>query len=360
VRAGARFTFRAEDWGGLALDRERDRVWAFDKPSFDQVRRDPDQIQRRTGDRDPFCYRGDFCFGDFPGPEGFSLRAPISVSWTVTKRCQSACIFCCTNSHSRAPVGADLPTIKRALDRLSEWGALRLIAGGGEPLLRDDIAEILEHASSRGLAPALATNGFLLDKAMARRLAPFVMQFQISLDSVRADEYAALRGAAGGPHLALQAIEHAADAGSNVRVVTVLNARNLDHLEEVADAVERSAATQWFLFAVQPSGRGARLYHKLGLPSFAAARSRVAEIKKGLRDDLAVCFWGDGDGDSIAVYLTEDCKMELKDYTTNTSRSLNVDLGGAPIGDYHEAWRQLDAGAKHATLRNFVSPLRAI
>ncbi|MGJ5079294.1 radical SAM protein [Bradyrhizobium sp. HKCCYLS3013] len=310
--------------------------------------------------RDPFCYRGNFWFGDFPRPEGFSLRAPISVSWMVTRRCQSACIFCCTDSHSRAPLGADIATIKRALDRLSEWGALRLIAGGGEPLVRHDIADILDHASGRGLAPTLATNGFLLDAGMAKRLAPSVMQFQISLDSVRPDEYAALRGAAGGPHLALRAIENAADAGGNVRVVTVLNSRNIDHLEEVAAAVERSAATQWFLFAVLPSGRGARLQHKLGLRDLAAARGRVADVRKNLRDDLAVCFWGDSADDSVAVYLTEDCQIELKDYSTNSRRNLNLDLGSALVTDYHNAWRQIDAGAKHATLKNFVSPVRAV
>ncbi|MGH7057905.1 MAG: radical SAM protein [Acetobacteraceae bacterium] len=360
MTSDARFTFRAEDWGGLALDRQRDRVWAFDVPSFRHVRGDPREILRRTGGRDPFCYRGDFWFGTFPRPENFSLRAPISVSWTLTRVCQSACIFCCTDSHIRAPFGADLPTIRRALDRLSEWGALRLIAGGGEPLTRPDVEPILEHAASRGLAPVLATNGFLLDRTSARRLAPFVMQFQISLDSVRPDEYAALRGAAGGPHLALRAIEEAAEAGSNVRVITVLNTRNIDHLEEVAKAVQRSAATQWFLFAVQPSGRGARLQYKLGLRSFEVVRARVVEIKKGLRDDLAVCFWGEGGDDSIAVYLTEDCRMELKDYTTNARQSLNIDLGGERTGDYRKAWQQLNSGAKYATLKNFVSPLRTI
>lgn len=360
MASGERYAEREEAWGGLVLDRRRDRIWSFDHSTLQEFRHDPCVIERQVGKGDPFCYTGSAHFGSFPEAKQFTLTAPISVSWVITLRCQSACIFCCTNSHAEAAWGADLDTITAALDKLSRWGVLRLIAGGGEPLMRPDIEHILAHAAGVGLAPSLATNGLLLDAATARRLAPHVMQFQISLDSVRSDEYAALRGKAGGPDLVRAAIEHASDQGHSVRVVTVLNARNLPHLEEVAEAVDRSSATQWFIFVVQPAGRGARTHHKLGLTDCAAVRRRVADIKRALRPGLAVCFWGDEASDGIAVYLTESCRLILKDYGRNSSVDLDPNFATDPAEGFRAAWQALDRASKHATLRNFVSANRVL
>ncbi|MEW7009911.1 radical SAM protein [Lentilitoribacter sp. EG35] len=360
MTSAKRFAVRREVWGGLALDLERDRIWGFDQEKFEEFNENSNLVDAKVDGRDPFCYDGPSFFGTFPAKVKFSLRAPISVSWTVTLRCQSACIFCCTNSHSNGAWGADISTIKKALDNLSNWGALRLIAGGGEPLLRPDIEEILAYASEQGLAPALATNGFLLSADMAKCLAPHVMQFQISLDSVRTDEYAALRGTAGGPHLAIEAIEHAAATGRCVRIVTVLNSRNIEFLDEIAEVVNNSSAAQWFIFVVQPSGRGARMFHKLRLDDTDSARMRIGEIKKYLRTDLAVCFWGDQEQDGIAVYLTEDCNLILKDYKCNTSTFLDNANSLNEPGGFITAWKKLAADAKYATLKNFVSPNRTL
>lgn len=353
-----RYAFREEAWGGLALDRARDRVWSFDVPHFQAARTNPGMIETRSTGQDPFCFKGKAHFGEFPDPATFSLRAPISVSWTCTLRCQSACIACCTNSHIRAAYGAETREIIVAIDRLADWGVLRLIAGGGEPLLRSDIEPVLAHAAARGLAPALATNGFLLDGATAGRLAPHVLQFQISLDSVRDDEYAALRGRAGGPGLALAAIENAAATGRCVRVVTVLSARNIERIGEIAEAVDRSSASQWFVFVVQPAGRGSRVAHKMGLADTSTARARVANIAQALRPGLPVCFWGDGADDGLSIYMSEACDIVVKDYSRNSSVELLA--GEYDMGTISLAWDGLASRAKYATLNNFVSADRVL
>jgi MoaA/NifB/PqqE/SkfB family radical SAM enzyme len=228
--------------------------------------------------------------------------------------------------------------------------------------LRRDIEQILEHASLMGLTPSLATNGLLLNEETASRLAPHVMQFQVSLDSVRPEEYAELRGPAGGPHLALNAIENAAATGRNVRVVTVLNTRNIQHLEEIADAVNRSPASQWFLFVMQPSGRAAKakVQNDLAIKDLDAARQRAAKLKSNMRENLAVCFWGDDADDGVAVYLTEDCRVALKNYRDDSFQDLDLGMGRSGGNDYRKVWRELDLEVKYATLKNFVSPHRTL
>ena len=49
-------------------------------------------------------------------------------------------------------------------------GEVRVTFGGGEPLLREDIFEILAYGKERGLSMSLATNGTLLGEETACRL----------------------------------------------------------------------------------------------------------------------------------------------------------------------------------------------
>jgi len=356
-----RMKMRAEDWGGLALDTFCDRVWGLDEPSF---------LAASNGDRvipgmdkyapDPFLLAGTAVIGRPPTPDGFTLRAPISVSWMVTRRCQSACTFCCTESHQNAGECADVERALRAIDVMAKWGVLRVIVGGGEPLMRTDIETILAHAASKGLSPALATNGFLLDDAMAERLAPHVMQFQISLDAVDPKLYAQLRGSAGGPHLALAAMKSAVATGRMVRAVTVLNNRNLDSVDEIAAAVDAAGVHQWFIFLVLPSGRGARTYEKLGIVDTAQARERISEVRRHLRSDLAVCFWGDAPTDGLAVYLDEVGQLSIVDYMNDETQPLLNLSTDATVEDCRAAWNNIRAETKYTTFVNFTSPSRRI
>lgn len=355
-----RYKFRTEQWGGLIWDQECDRIWGCDADHFSRFSSDPNALTQMVGGTDPFNVPNPPFFGEFPKQPEFSLTAPISVSWVVTKRCQSACIFCCTNSHSKAAWGSEYSAIECALNTLGSWGALRLIIGGGEPLVRHDIQEIVRCADLKGIKPVVATNGFLLDLDTAMRLAPHVAQFQISLDSVRDDEYARLRGKAGGPKFALAAIENAQAAKRNVRVVTVVNAFNYPHLDEIGAAVSASGASQWFIFLVQPSGRGARTSRLLQIARPAQVREKLSELRPALRREMAVCFWGDSTEDGIAVYLDENCNMTINDYRTDLVKPLVSNLSGTTVNQCDALWQQASVKAKYSTLQNFLSARRAI
>src|SRR5690242_18809958 len=56
------------------------------------------------------------------------------------------------------------------IDELASFGRPVLIFSGGEPLVRHDIFELADYAHGKGLPIALATNGTLVDQAMARRI----------------------------------------------------------------------------------------------------------------------------------------------------------------------------------------------
>ena len=69
--------------------------------------------------------------------------------------------------------------------------------GGGEPFLRDDFLEILDHAHRRGITTCVSTNGTVLDADLVDELlcmtAPVYLQ--VSLDGAVAATNDAIRGA---------------------------------------------------------------------------------------------------------------------------------------------------------------------
>lgn len=89
-------------------------------------------------------------------------KMPLSVIFSVTSRCNFNCEYC----HVPQQKKADLPTkeVLSLIDQLACAGTQRLGIQGGEPLLREDIGEIVDHAKKRGLFVTLGSNGSLLPK----------------------------------------------------------------------------------------------------------------------------------------------------------------------------------------------------
>ncbi|HVP64557.1 MAG TPA: radical SAM protein, partial [candidate division Zixibacteria bacterium] len=96
---------------------------------------------------------------------------PRLIFWEVTKGCNLRCVHCrATATELASPT--DLPT-EKALDiinQIADFGNPILILSGGEPLYRPDIFQLAQHATNRGLRVALATNGTLVTKEIAKKV----------------------------------------------------------------------------------------------------------------------------------------------------------------------------------------------
>src|SRR5689334_23666141 len=96
---------------------------------------------------------------------------PRLIFWEVTKGCNLRCIHCrATATELSSPT--DLPT-RTALDIIDQISAAAnpiLVLSGGEPLYRSDIFQLARHATDKGLRVALATNGTLVTKDVARMI----------------------------------------------------------------------------------------------------------------------------------------------------------------------------------------------
>lgn len=169
-----------------------------------------------------------------------SLAPPDRVSVNVTLRCNLTCTMCTTCYD--AP---ELSTreIKDIIDQTAAWGVEVFNPLGGEPFLRLDMEEILAYAVSKGFYVTVTTNGTLLSKGRARKLAaipPDRLHLNLSLDG-NAVSNDIVRGK-GNWARAIAGYENVrradAEAGNSRRKIlanTILHAANLDHFEAVLD-----------------------------------------------------------------------------------------------------------------------------
>jgi len=101
--------------------------------------------------------------------DGFTLSTPETVHLAITARCNLSCPGCYVPRFGAEP---ELTTAELCglIDQWAQMRVFQLAVGGGEPLLREDLFDVLAYAREQGIVPNLTTNGTLLTSDVVRRL----------------------------------------------------------------------------------------------------------------------------------------------------------------------------------------------
>jgi radical SAM protein with 4Fe4S-binding SPASM domain len=129
------------------------------------------------------------------------------------------------------------------------------ILSGGEPLLRSDIFQLIEHAASLGLRVSLASNGTLINEEITNKLKNSgVMRVSISLDGASAKKHDANRGL-GSFEAAMSGIDN---LGGRIdfQINFTLTKKNESDVLPIFDLAESKAARALHFFFMVPTGRG--------------------------------------------------------------------------------------------------------
>jgi len=189
------------------------------------------------------------------------ITTPHLISWNLTRRCNLACGHCYLDAVQRksdAVAELTLPEVARVIDEIAEFapGAM-LVLTGGEPLLRRDLGDIVEHAAGAGLMPVVGSNGILLDAARARHLRQLgAAGVGISLDSTTPEFHDRLRAHDGAWLGALNGMRAARDAGLGVLMQATLFEENRHQLAGFADLATDVGAMALNFFFLVCTGRG--------------------------------------------------------------------------------------------------------
>ncbi|MEU7283549.1 mycofactocin radical SAM maturase [Streptomyces sp. NPDC045431] len=191
------------------------------------------------------------------------LDAPICLTWELTYACNLSCVHCLSSSGRRDPRELTTQECEAVIDELQRMQVFYVNIGGGEPTVRPDFWELVQHATTRRVGVKFSTNGVRLTAERARWLAASdYVDVQISLDGATAEVNDAVRGA-GSHATAMRAMRNLADAGfSGFKlsvVVTRHNVGQLDAFKSIADA----HGAQLRLTRLRPAGRGADVWDEL-------------------------------------------------------------------------------------------------
>jgi len=124
---------------------------------------------------------------------------PIAMTFAVTYDCQCKCVQCSAGKHYRT----DIPELtteeaKKLIDDSLNLGISVLAFTGGEPLLRDDIFDLIKHVNKKKAVPIIFTNGQFLTEENINKLADAgLFCLYVSIDSPNPEEHDELRGMPG-------------------------------------------------------------------------------------------------------------------------------------------------------------------
>ena len=163
----------------------------------------------------------------------FHKKIPLCLCWLLTNRCNLKCSYCDIWNRKQEEV-----TTEQAfsiIDDLASLGTQRLNLFGGEPLLRDDIGEIINHCKEKGISVGIGSNGVLVPKKIEEILNADTLH--LSFDGPE-DVQFIHTGVRNTYSTLIDAIQTAKEHNMPVWTLTVLTKYNVDLVDYILDTAK--------------------------------------------------------------------------------------------------------------------------
>ena len=202
-------------------------------------------------------------------------KRPFVLSHGISARCNMSCRFC---EYWKTP-GKEMstPQVYKMLDEAQDFGIGVYNAWTVEPLLREDLPDILGHAKSLDLTTSLITNGLLLKKRV--KDLDNLDLLSVSVDGIKS--YRELRGV--DLDIIIEGIRTAQKAGHEILMNCVISGRNLSELEDLVHLAESLGCWISFEPMHESSGIDDSVWKHMAIRDVSAyekAVKRLIELKK--------------------------------------------------------------------------------
>ncbi len=149
------------------------------------------------------------------------------------------------------------------IDQLVNFGQPypALLLTGGDPLMRDDIFDLIDYAKGKSIYVAVAASVTpkLNETTVSRMKEKGVDIISVSLDGASPETHDRLRGIRGTWQKTIQAMQSAKSTGLRAQINTTVMRSNVNELAEIFHIVKQSGAVAWEVFFLIRTGRGASL-----------------------------------------------------------------------------------------------------
>ena len=223
-----------------------------------------------------------------------SLRAPLFVSWQITRDCDLCCLHCCTDSApgKRLPDELNVEEAMRIAAEIARYEVPYVMLCGGEPLVVPHFMQLAEALGAAGVQLKVETNGQRFDAGVAGRLAGLpIRSIQISLDGDTQEVYERQRpgGSLAKAHAACRA---AREAGLPLEVTFSPTRLNLHEAGAVIRRARTMGAFRFNTGQLMRVGTAARLWDKLepSAAQYGEYRALLARDAATLGQEMEFCY----------------------------------------------------------------------
>ncbi|MCD4748966.1 MAG: radical SAM protein [Thermoanaerobaculales bacterium] len=214
----------------------------------------------------------------------FRTRVPLAVTIGVTDRCQCRCVHCSAVFAGAPITPMTVAEIQRVVSESVALGATNITFTGGEPLLREDLEEVVATVPRDKAVSLVFSNGIGLTPERARSLKEAgLWGVQLSLDSPDPEEHDRLRVWPGCFDSVRSGVAAARDAGLLVGLSTYATNEFVESgfLGRIAGLGAEWGANELTVFDAIPTGR---LRNQDGLLLTPDNRERLIREGLELRD----------------------------------------------------------------------------
>ncbi len=167
---------------------------------------------------------------------------PHHAQWLITRKCNYRCRGCNVwKEQDKRELSTE--EVKKGLDILKDLGIVEIVLSGGDPLLREDAAEIIEHASKLFITTVYDNGSMAAKKIDALRNVDFVAISIDSLDEAKNDYIKAVPGAW---KKAMKAVETLHNEGINVSVTPTISQQNLYEIVDITNYFTKKGIPVWY------------------------------------------------------------------------------------------------------------------
>lgn len=242
--------------------------------------------------------------------------------WECTTRCNMSCLHCGSDcksdsEHPDMPAKDFLKVLQSIKHRVNPSRMIVAITGG-EPLIRDDLADAGHQIRLLGYPWGIVTNGYLMTaRKFEKLLKSGISSMAISLDGLER-EHNWFRGKADSYKKSIVTIELAVEAskkGLFFDVVTCVNQRNIGMLHQIKALLVKLGVKRWRLVSIFPKGRAS------GNGELRLSGGQLVELMEFIRETRR-------EGKIIASYGCEgflgEYEMEVRDIPFNCGAGIGI------------------------------------
>lgn len=171
------------------------------------------------------------------------IKSPFFCDVLVSERCNLHCRKCYFWKYG-IENEVDIEDYKNFIVSLKELVKLpfEINLGGGEPLLKKGILDLIALCVEQGFQPAISTNATLIDKEMAEKLSlSGLHRLSISLDSLLEETHDYMTGTVGSYRRLMEAIQHLKNywRKGDINIHTVITDINMNDIQGLVEWVNQ-------------------------------------------------------------------------------------------------------------------------